>query len=80
MTYFKTIHLTPLKVHIEIYNHGLNVRRGSDCMIEAIDLKKEKVFCVKDVIIILSRGKSNRAAAATNMNEYSSRSHMALNV
>lgn len=62
------------------YNRGLSVRRGSDSMIEAIDLKKEKVFCVEDVISILSRGKSNRAVAATNMNEYSSRSHMALNV
>ena len=39
------------------YNCGLNIRRGSDSMIEAIDLKKEKVFCVEDVISILSRGK-----------------------
>ena len=54
------------------YNHGLNVRHGSDSMIEAIDQKMEKLFCVEDVISILSRWKSNRAAAATNMNKYSS--------
>ena len=54
------------------YNCGLNVRHGSDSMIKSIDLKKEKVFCVKDVISILSRGKPNCAAVATNMNKYSS--------
>ena len=58
----------------------LEIRRGSDNLMEVAHLTKETVQSIEDVKTLLKRGNLNRATAYTNMNEYSSRSHMVLNV
>lgn len=58
----------------------LEVRRGADGYVEVPGLTKEEVRSIGDVMDLLDRGTKNRASAATNLNEHSSRSHMILNV
>mmetsp|Transcript_60552 Transcript_60552/g.179470 ORF Transcript_60552/g.179470 Transcript_60552/m.179470 type:complete len:1620 (-) Transcript_60552:166-5025(-) len=58
----------------------LDVRRGADGYVEVPGLVKEQVTSIKDVMDLLNRGTKNRASAATNLNEHSSRSHMILQV
>ena len=59
---------------------ALDVRHGSDDVVEVPDLRKEKVSTVSDVLLALDRGNVNRAKASTNLNLHSSRSHMILRV
>ena len=57
---------------------SLEIRRSKEGRIEVPELTKETVSCIQDVITLLKKGNSNRATAATSMNEHSSRSHMVL--
>jgi hypothetical protein len=57
---------------------SLEIRRSKEGRIEVPELTKEPVNCIEDVITLLKKGNSNRATAATSMNEHSSRSHMVL--
>ena len=57
---------------------SLEVRREKNGRIEVPNLTKEKVTSIQEVMELLKRGNSNRATAATDMNEHSSRSHMVL--
>ena len=57
---------------------ALDVRRNQDGRIEVPGLTKEKVNSIDEVMDLLKKGNSNRATAATDMNEHSSRSHMVL--
>ena len=41
---------------------------------------KVRVFSLEDVMMVFARGSANRATAATNLNERSSRSHLILQV
>ena len=59
---------------------SLDVRHGGDNVVDVPDLRKEQVNSVSDVLLALDRGNTNRAKAATNLNEHSSRSHMILRV
>ena len=43
-------------------------------------IMQEKVTCLADAIRIIDRGNKNRATAATNIHEHSSRSHSVLMV
>jgi chromosome segregation ATPase len=58
----------------------LDIRRNADGVVEVPDLTKEAVNSIQDVMALLKRGNSNRATAATDLNEHSSRSHMVLAV
>ena len=58
----------------------LDIRRGPKGKIEIPGLTKQPVETIEDVMALLKKGNSNRATAATNMNERSSRSHMVLAV
>lgn len=57
---------------------SLDIRRSKEGRIEVPNLTKEKVSSIQEVMALLKRGNSNRATAATDMNEHSSRSHMVL--
>lgn len=57
---------------------SLEVRRDKDGRIEVPNLTKKKVTSIQEVMDLLKCGNSNRATAATDMNEHSSRSHMVL--
>jgi kinesin family protein C2/C3 len=57
---------------------SLDIRRSKEGRIEVPSLTKEKVSSIQEVMALLKRGNSNRATAATDMNEHSSRSHMVL--
>eukprot|EP00934_Nitzschia_sp_Nitz4_P003947 Nitzschia sp. Nitz4//scaffold8_size234185//67504//75292//NITZ4_001248-RA/size234185-processed-gene-0.151-mRNA-1//-1//CDS//3329559779//3937//frame0 len=57
---------------------SLDIRRNKEGRIEVPNLTKEPVNSLEDVIALLKKGNSNRATAATSMNEHSSRSHMVL--
>lgn len=59
---------------------SLDIRHGTDKTVEVQGLIKESVNTVSEVLSALDRGNSNRAKAATNLNEHSSRSHMVLHV
>mmetsp|Transcript_6886 Transcript_6886/g.14939 ORF Transcript_6886/g.14939 Transcript_6886/m.14939 type:complete len:1458 (+) Transcript_6886:192-4565(+) len=59
---------------------ALDIRHGADKTVEVPGLIKESVNTVSEVLSALDRGNSNRAKAATNLNEHSSRSHMILQV
>lgn len=59
---------------------SLEIRRSTEGRIEVPNLTKEEVNSIDEVMKILERGNSNRATAATDMNEHSSRSHMVLSV
>jgi kinesin family protein C2/C3 len=59
---------------------SLEIRRDKDGRVEVPNLTKEAVTNIKEVMLLLKRGNSNRATAATDMNEHSSRSHMVLSV
>ena len=59
---------------------ALDIRYGADKTVEVPGLIKESVNTVSEVLSALDRGNSNRAKAATNLNEHSSRSHMVLRV
>jgi len=58
----------------------LEIRRSADGLIEVPNLTKESIASVDDMMKLLKRGNSNRATAATDLNEHSSRSHMVLTV
>ena len=68
----------------EAMRHGgkasLEIRRNAEGRIEVPNLTKEKVHSINEVMELLKRGNSNRATAATDLNEHSSRSHMVLSV
>jgi len=57
---------------------SLEVRRNQDGRIEVPGLTKEKVNSITEVMELLKKGNGNRATAATDMNQHSSRSHMVL--
>lgn len=57
---------------------SLELRRSPEGRIEVPNLTRETVGSIDEVMKILERGNSNRATAATDMNEHSSRSHMVL--
>lgn len=57
---------------------SLEIRRDKDGRIEVPNLTKEKVGSIEEVMELLKKGNANRATAATDMNEHSSRSHMVL--
>ena len=59
---------------------SLEIRRDKDGRVEVPNLTKEAVTNINEVMVLLKRGNSNRATAATDMNEHSSRSHMVLSV
>jgi len=59
---------------------SLEIRRDKDGRIEVPNLTKENVTSIQEVMDLLKRGNSNRATAATDLNEHSSRSHMVLSV
>lgn len=59
---------------------SLEIRRDKDGRVEVPNLTKEAVTNINEVMHLLKRGNSNRATAATDMNEHSSRSHMVLSV
>jgi HAMP domain-containing protein len=59
---------------------SLEIRRDKDGRVEVPHLTKEEVTSIDEVMVLLKRGNSNRATAATDMNEHSSRSHMVLSV
>jgi myosin heavy subunit len=59
---------------------SLDIRRNKEGRIEVPGLAKESVGTIEEVMALLKRGNSNRATAATDMNEHSSRSHMVLMV
>lgn len=59
---------------------SLEIRRDKDGRVEVPNLTKEPVTNINEVMLLLKRGNSNRATAATDMNEHSSRSHMVLSV
>lgn len=58
----------------------LDVRRNKNGALEVPGLTKMEVKSLQDVASVLKAGHENRATATTNMNEYSSRSHMVLKV
>lgn len=57
---------------------SLEIRRSTEGRIEVPNLTKEEVDSIEEVMKLLEKGNSNRATAATDMNEHSSRSHMVL--
>jgi kinesin family protein C2/C3 len=57
---------------------SLEIRRNKEGRIEVPNLTKEKVDGIDDVIKLLKKGNTNRATAATSLNQTSSRSHMVL--
>jgi kinesin family protein C2/C3 len=57
---------------------SLEIRRNKEGRIEVPNLTKEKVEGIDDVIKLLKKGNTNRATAATSLNQTSSRSHMVL--
>lgn len=59
---------------------SLEIRRDADGRVEVPNLTKEDVSSIEEVMELLKRGNSNRATAATDLNEHSSRSHMVLSV
>jgi len=58
----------------------LELRLGENGKMEVPGLNREPITCIQDVFDLLARGNNNRATAATNLNEHSSRSHMVLSV
>jgi len=56
----------------------LDLKRSAEGKMEVPGLTKEPITCLDDVFSLLKRGNANRATAATNLNEHSSRSHMVL--
>merc|ERR1711971_88339 len=56
----------------------LDLKRSAEGKMEVPGLTKEPITCIDDVFNLLRRGNANRATAATNLNEHSSRSHMVL--
>ena len=59
---------------------SLEIRRSEDGRIDVPNLTKENVTSIQEVMDLLRRGNGNRATAATDLNEHSSRSHMVLSV
>jgi kinesin family protein C2/C3 len=59
---------------------SLDIRRTEEGRIEVPNLTRNKVKSIDDVMDLLKQGNGNRATAATDMNEHSSRSHMVLAV
>ncbi|GMH73896.1 hypothetical protein TL16_g06314 [Triparma laevis f. inornata] len=75
---------------LEIYNEdvrdllspdlvSVDLKRDSAGKIQVPNLTRKGVTSLNDVIDVMGMGKKNRAVAATNMNDQSSRSHMILN-
>jgi kinesin family protein C2/C3 len=59
---------------------ALELRGGKDGGIRVVNLVREVVRSLDDIQAIFERGNSNRAVAATNVHEHSSRSHSILQV
>lgn len=59
-------------------NISLEIRNDADGNLSIPGLIKEKIFTLEDAMNVFERGSMNRATAATNMNETSSRSHSIL--
>lgn len=59
---------------------ALDIRQAGDGTVHVPGLKQVPVFGLDDVLRVFAKGSSNRATAATNLNELSSRSHSVLAV
>jgi len=59
---------------------ALDIRQASDGTVHVPGLKQVPVFGLEDVLQVFAKGSANRATAATNLNELSSRSHSVLSV
>ena len=59
---------------------SLEIRKDKDGRIEVPHLSRMPVKSIEDVMELLKKGNENRATAATDLNEHSSRSHMVLMV
>lgn len=59
---------------------ALDIRQTGDGTVHVPGLKQVPVFGLDDVLRVFAKGSSNRATAATNLNELSSRSHSVLAV
>ena len=59
---------------------SLDIWRNQDGRVEVPNLTRESVNSIEEVMELLKRGNSNRATAATDLNEHRSRSHMVLSV
>ena len=57
---------------------SLEIRQSPDGSISVPGLKQLLVYSLEDVMQVFARGTQNRATAATNLNEHSSRSHCLL--
>ena len=60
---------------LDISRINLNIREDNIKGIYVDGCSERYVVCPNDVLVLLELGSSNRAQAATNMNEHSSRSH-----
>ena len=61
-------------------NEVLDIRQAGDGTVHVPGLKQVKVDGLHDVLTVFAKGTANRATAATNLNELSSRSHSILAV
>ena len=61
-------------------NDVLDIRQAGDGTVHVPGLKQVKVDGLHDVLTVFAKGTANRATAATNLNELSSRSHSILAV
>lgn len=59
---------------------SLDIRQAGDGTVHVPGLKQVPVFGLEDVLQVFAKGSANRATAATNLNELSSRSHSVLSV
>ncbi len=58
----------------------LDIRQTPDNTVSVPGLKQVPVTNIEDVMLVFGKGSANRATAATNMNERSSRSHLIIQV
>ena len=76
---------------LEIYNEdvrdllsadlvSVDLKRDSSGKIQIPNLTRTSVASLDEVLAVMAQGNKNRAVAATNINEQSSRSHMVMNV
>ena len=59
---------------------SLDIRQDADNQTSVPGLQQIPVSSLNDVMTIFSKGASNRATAATNLNEHSSRSHLIIQI
>ena len=65
---------------LNLSNNHLDIKHDSDGNIHVPGLTQVVVSNLQDVLEVFGRGSANRATSTTNLNEYSSRSHLILNV